>query len=65
MSPLVQKMRVWAARQPSDARTPDMLRLAARFEEVITDNTASAAQLLGAWARARKFYCITTGEPLV
>ena len=33
--------------------------------ETLTQDNAGTMRLLGAWARARRYYCDLTGEPLI
>lgn len=74
---LMDKMRALAEKLPDDVGA-DLCDKADKLEKAIgisnahmTDGNdelvgdAVARQLLGAWARARKLYCLHSGEPLI
>lgn len=63
-TPLAEKLSRAA---PSDEKAQ---RLAREFDAAATylggrNDPEAAKRLLGCWARARKYYCDLTGEPLV
>lgn len=67
-SALWQRMRVMAAtgHELADeltAKADALEQAAAGF--YASEQTHSAKQLIGAWARARSVWCAATGEPLV
>lgn len=62
-TPLAQSMRAVAdAQEPETAKK---LRDLADALDAAADDRTNVKRLLGAWARARRFYCEVTGEPLI
>jgi hypothetical protein len=61
---LHERMQKWAADNASDPRSGEMRSLAVKLENAISP-MKSPPQVIGAWARARKFWCYLTGEDLV
>lgn len=61
---LHERMQKWAADNTNDPRSGEMRSLAVNLENAISP-MRSPPEVIGAWARARKFWCDVTGEDLV
>jgi hypothetical protein len=65
--PLVDRMWKWADDHTTDIRRGEMRNLADALDRAITNLDAEdgVKRMLGAWARARRYWCEVTGEPLI
>jgi hypothetical protein len=69
--PLHEKMRAYVAAYPTLPTAPEMTRLADALDAAITKAYSEEGtiddtkRMLGCWARARRFWCDTTGERLI
>jgi hypothetical protein len=61
---LHERMLKWATDNPTDPRATEMANLGVKLENVLNP-MGTPPQVVGAWARARKFWCQVTGEDLI
>ena len=67
---LTHKMRSFAATSPLETVKEKLIKLADDLDREIesmgnAEGVFDVRRLLGAWAKARMYYCSVSGEPLV
>jgi hypothetical protein len=65
--PLVDKMMTWANSRQNTSKVARMRELALALDDAIQHlyDENGVKRMLGAWARARMYWCEVTGEPLI
>ena len=61
------RMRTYASTMPHGSSRIEVLRLANQFETVVkawNDQTATSKEMLGCWAKCRRYFAAVGGEPL-